>query len=143
MREEHVMRKFWTVFTVFAVLAIGLTSLALTFIDEPVFAGVCGHHTWRDPATRPSIPGDASTCPTTPSTTTVTLAPPVVITRPPVTTTVTWTPTPAGQCQEDDPCWDCHTMGNHICGPATVVDFEPPVTPGAPATATFVLPETE
>lgn len=19
-------------------------------------------------------------------------------------------------CQEDDPCWDCHTMGNHICG---------------------------
>ena len=21
------------------------------------------------------------------------------------------------QCQEDDPCWDCHTMGNRICGP--------------------------
>jgi len=19
-------------------------------------------------------------------------------------------------CQEDMPCWDCHTMGNHICG---------------------------
>jgi hypothetical protein len=22
-------------------------------------------------------------------------------------------------CQEDDPCWDCHTMGNHICGDPT------------------------
>jgi len=21
------------------------------------------------------------------------------------------------QCQEDMPCWNCHTMGNHICGP--------------------------
>lgn len=20
------------------------------------------------------------------------------------------------QCMEDQPCWDCHTMGNHICG---------------------------
>lgn len=19
-------------------------------------------------------------------------------------------------CQEDNPCWDCATMGNHICG---------------------------
>lgn len=19
-------------------------------------------------------------------------------------------------CAEDDPCWDCHTMGNQICG---------------------------
>lgn len=21
------------------------------------------------------------------------------------------------ECQEDEPCWDCHTMGNKICGP--------------------------
>jgi hypothetical protein len=20
-------------------------------------------------------------------------------------------------CQEDMPCWDCHTMGNRVCGP--------------------------
>lgn len=20
-------------------------------------------------------------------------------------------------CYEDEPCWDCHTMGNRICGP--------------------------
>lgn len=19
-------------------------------------------------------------------------------------------------CAEDDPCWDCETMGNHVCG---------------------------
>jgi hypothetical protein len=22
-------------------------------------------------------------------------------------------------CQEDEPCWDCHTMGNHVCGTTT------------------------
>lgn len=22
-------------------------------------------------------------------------------------------------CQEDDPCWDCSTMGNRICGTTT------------------------
>lgn len=21
------------------------------------------------------------------------------------------------RCEEDMPCWDCKTMGNHICGP--------------------------
>ena len=21
------------------------------------------------------------------------------------------------ECQEDEPCWDCETMGNRICGP--------------------------
>lgn len=20
------------------------------------------------------------------------------------------------RCEEDMPCWNCHTMGNHICG---------------------------
>ncbi len=28
-------------------------------------------------------------------------------------------------CQEDEPCWDCHTMGNLICGPIPV-----PANPG-------------
>lgn len=30
-----------------------------------------------------------------------------------------WHPTPrhTPQCQEDQPCWNCHTMGNRICGP--------------------------
>lgn len=23
---------------------------------------------------------------------------------------------PDGRCHEDMPCWDCKTMGNHICG---------------------------
>lgn len=22
----------------------------------------------------------------------------------------------ATECHEDEPCWDCHTMGNRICG---------------------------
>lgn len=22
-------------------------------------------------------------------------------------------------CQEDEPCWDCTTMGNRVCGPTT------------------------
>jgi len=24
---------------------------------------------------------------------------------------------PAPECMEDQPCWDCRTMGNKICGP--------------------------
>jgi len=24
---------------------------------------------------------------------------------------------PSSRIQEDDPGWNCHTMGNHICGP--------------------------
>lgn len=30
-------------------------------------------------------------------------------------------PPKAKTCQEDEPCWDCHTMGNHICGPSPAV----------------------
>jgi hypothetical protein len=26
---------------------------------------------------------------------------------------------PDNWCQEDEPCWDCHTMGNKICGTPT------------------------
>lgn len=26
-----------------------------------------------------------------------------------------------GDCQEDEPCWDCRTMGNRICGPESEV----------------------
>lgn len=29
----------------------------------------------------------------------------------------TTNPMPTGPCQEDDPCWDCPTMGNRSCGP--------------------------
>ena len=25
-------------------------------------------------------------------------------------------PSDARECHEDMPCWDCTTMGNHICG---------------------------
>jgi hypothetical protein len=29
----------------------------------------------------------------------------------------TETPPPGPQPEEDQPGWDCHTMGNHQCGP--------------------------
>jgi hypothetical protein len=35
---------------------------------------------------------------------------------------ITWSApavlTQSVQCQEDDPCWDCHALGNRVCGPA-------------------------
>lgn len=27
-------------------------------------------------------------------------------------------------CEEDQPCWDCHTMGNKVCGPDQSVGGE-------------------
>lgn len=41
-------------------------------------------------------------------------------------------------CAEDDPCWDCATMGNRLCGPVTtttVVTYPIPST-NYPVTAT-------
>jgi hypothetical protein len=43
-------------------------------------------------------------------------------------------------CEEDEPCWDCQTMGNRICGPvvapvAPVSVPQAPVVPVVPATA--------
>jgi hypothetical protein len=29
-------------------------------------------------------------------------------------------------CMEDQPCWDCSTMGNLICGPTTTTNKETP-----------------
>lgn len=34
--------------------------------------------------------------------------------------TITWTNTPGPVIQEDDPRWNCLTMGNRTCGPAYV-----------------------
>lgn len=31
----------------------------------------------------------------------------------------TTTTTTVAHCDEDQPCWDCATMGNLICGPVT------------------------
>lgn len=41
----------------------------------------------------------------TATSTTSTTVPAVVAATPPTT-----------RCQEDMPCWNCHTMGNHVCG---------------------------
>ncbi len=34
-------------------------------------------------------------------------------------------------CQEDEPCWDCETMGNGICGPVVTPTPEPEPEPPA------------
>jgi hypothetical protein len=43
-------------------------------------------------------------------------------------TTTLAPPTTAPPCQEDDPCWDCATMGNLQCGP---IPGEPTLIPAA------------
>lgn len=65
-----------------------------------------------------------------PEVTTTTIAPEVT------TTTV---------CEEDDPCWDCETMGNRICGPTTttIPEEEPTTTTTPEPTTTYpTLPAT-
>ena len=85
-------------------------------------------------------------------TSTVTSAPassklPDVLTIPAPTPTVpaaiakVATPAPTSapvQCEEDQPCWDCHTMGNHICGPTS--DAAPLDTVTAPVAPENVAP---
>lgn len=33
-------------------------------------------------------------------------------------------------CYEDEPCWDCRTMGNLICGPGAKLPDGRPAMPG-------------
>lgn len=35
-------------------------------------------------------------------------------------TTISTTTTSTAPCQEDDPCWNCETMGNKVCGEVNV-----------------------
>ena len=96
---------------VLSVVALVLAAFAACI--APASAGVCGKGTYSA-GQGPKAPGDASTCPTT---TVVTLAPPVSIVA---------DPAPVDPCEEDEPCWDCETMGNGICGPiAPPVNYEP------------------
>lgn len=39
-------------------------------------------------------------------------------------------PAPAPVCVEDMPCWNCATMGNHLCGPTTTATVAVPTTHG-------------
>lgn len=40
----------------------------------------------------------------------------------------------ATPCQEDQPCFNCATMGNHVCGTAATTVAVTPPTPGLPVT---------
>ena len=68
-------------------------------------------------------PSTSSTTSTTAAPTTTTTVAPSTTTHPPASSTSTTTssvavgPPPTQPCQEDEPCWDCATMGNHECGP--------------------------
>ena len=86
---------------------------------------------------------DEDTPVVTTTTTPATTSTPATTTTQPAASTSTAAPA----CQEDEPCWDCTTMGNQICGPTTttiVSDIVDPVvvstTVGVPANTT--LPNT-
>ena len=79
-----------------------------------------------EPVIEPTDP-PVSTEPTTPATPPATEAPAPVETPAP-------TPT-AEVIMEDDPRWDCHTMGNKICGPIAPVNLPAPPADSTPATA--------
>lgn len=57
------------------------------------------------------------------------------------TTQPTTQPTQS-QCEEDQPCWDCHTMGNKQCGPATVEPTASVTTEAVPTETVTVAPLT-
>ncbi len=40
------------------------------------------------------------------------------------------------RCEEDQPCWDCETMGNQVCGP---IDYVPDVPETVPASSVSVV----
>lgn len=42
-----------------------------------------------------------------------------------------------GVCHEDEPCWDCHAMGNLVCGPVT--EIGEPASGQAPAAVPTVI----
>jgi len=68
----------------------------------------------------------------TPTPTEPTPTPTPTVTEP----TPTPTPTPTETeppCEEDQPCWDCETMGNKKCGPDKPDKPKPPAKPEQPA----------
>lgn len=100
------------------------------------------NHTWTVDIDAPGgqydrhLTGSYTACVVATTTTTVT---PTTTTVAPTTTTVSAVP-----CQEDEPCWDCSTMGNQICGPTVEVVTPtvptatlPPVVTSVPANVTL------
>ncbi len=70
--------------------------------------------------TSTTIPASTTTTTVILTTTTTTTSPTTTV---PTTTTTVFpsTTTTTSPCQEDEPCWECGTMGNLICGPTTTV----------------------
>lgn len=114
--------------------AVALTVAALTL-------SACTPAT-STPVAAPS-PSQAAPSPSQAPISVPTTAPAPVVPAP----TVTTAPAP---CEEDEPCWDCATMGNMICGPVEApaqsaqavqpVPAPAPVFKGVPVTVNPVIP---
>lgn len=145
------MRKFLAV----AVIAVALTGCASQAPTEtPVMASKTVEapaHVELAPATvipSPTAPVEAApvdqapmdtiTAPTpvyvTPVATPAYVAPvqPVAVPVAPVETAKPVAVATEPVCMEDEPCWDCKTMENKICGPVTVPAPPAPVVPSIP-----------
>lgn len=72
---------------------------------------------------------DTTTTSTTVAETTTTTTDPAPTTTVQPTTTVAQPTTTVDECLEDEPCWDCETMGNRECGPAPTHTLAPDAEP--------------
>jgi hypothetical protein len=109
-----------------AMVAAGVALVALaagmapTGDDEPAPAALAASSA---PTTTPDT-GDARRAPTPTTTTPTTTPAPTTTTPAPELPAPTTTPAPppavTNPCMEDEPCWNCDTMGNGVCGPVTI-----------------------
>lgn len=84
--------------TVAAVALAGISGFYIGAMSDNVVPHGADKARWESPG--------PSTSPRTDVTTTTTAVPGAISTA----------NVPDGRCHEDDPCWDCSTMGNRICG---------------------------
>ncbi|KKM07943.1 hypothetical protein LCGC14_1728860 [marine sediment metagenome] len=71
--------------------------------------------------TSTTTPASTTTTTTVILTTTTTTTSPTTTVPTTTTTVFPSTTTTTSPCQEDEPCWECETMGNLTCGPTTTV----------------------
>lgn len=120
-----------------APVAIAAAALALTACSPLDFMG--GHAPVSSTTSPTSVIPDVlkvpAPTPTVPSAIAKVATPTTAPAPAPVETTAA--PAPV-QCEEDQPCWDCTTMGNKICGDAAPLDTI--TAPTAPVVAPVAAP---
>jgi hypothetical protein len=93
-----------------AVLSAPTVEITTEPAPEPVAAPVEAEPVYVAPVEPVATVEPVQPAPTTPEPVAVPVEP--VATPEPVAATVE----PAIECTEDQPCWDCNTMGNRLCG---------------------------